>query len=41
MIKFIVCTIGWLLMPLVLVVVGFQVAKTWVEYKLMKGKINV
>ena len=38
MIKFIVCTIGWLLMPVVLVVVAFEVTKTWVEFRLM-GKI--
>lgn len=31
MMKFIVCLIGWLLIPLAMLVVAFDIAKCWVE----------
>ena len=31
MMKFIVCLIGWLLIPLAVLVVAFDIAKCWVE----------
>ena len=34
MIKFLVCLVAWVLMPIVIVVMGFEVAKCWVEEKL-------
>jgi RNAse (barnase) inhibitor barstar len=34
MVKFLVCLIGWVLLPIAIVVVGFEVAKCWVEEKL-------
>jgi hypothetical protein len=39
MIKFVVCAVGWVLMPIVIVVIGFEVAKCWVEAKLLKERM--
>jgi hypothetical protein len=35
MIKLIVCFVGWLLLPVAILVVAFDVVKTWVEAKMM------
>lgn len=37
MMKFIVCLIGWVLTPLAMLVVAFDIAKCWVEAK-VNGK---
>jgi len=37
MIKFLVCLIGWLLIPFAMVVVAWEVAKCWVEDALKKA----
>ena len=34
MIKFLVCLIGWVLLPLVMIVVAWEVAKVWIESKM-------
>lgn len=38
MIKFLVSLIGWCLLPIAIVVVAFEVVKTWVEFKMLGGK---
>jgi hypothetical protein len=38
MMKFIVCLIGWFLIPLAMLVVAFDIAKCWVEAEANKSK---
>jgi hypothetical protein len=39
MMKFIVCLISWMLIPLAMLVVAFDIAKCWVESK-VDGKAD-